>query len=87
MIEYRTRIFFMPTPESTPEIPWAILGISRRQFVTARPWNKVGMTKEKYAEMLNVIPHEAIRLGLRLFGSRPGRQGVLEHTDSTGKML
>jgi hypothetical protein len=43
----------MPTPESTPEKPWAILGITRKHYAAARPWRKAGMTKEKYAEMLN----------------------------------
>ena len=49
-------------PESPPEKPWAILGITRKQYAAARPWTKAGMTKEKYAEMLNLIPHEAMQI-------------------------
>ncbi len=48
--------------ESPPESPWAILGITRKQYAAARPWKKAGMTKEKYAEMLNLFPHEGIKL-------------------------
>ncbi len=53
----------MPTPESTPEKPWAILGIPRKQYAAARPWKKAGMPKERYAEMLNLIPHESMLRG------------------------
>ncbi len=52
----------MPTPESSPEKPWAILGISRKQYAAAKPWKKAGMSREKYAEMLNLIPHEAMQI-------------------------
>lgn len=44
------------------EKPWAILGISRKQYVAAKPWKKAGMTKEKFSEMLNLIPHEAMQI-------------------------
>ena len=46
-------------PKSNPnfEKPWAIHGITRRHYAAARPWKKTGTTKEKYAEMLNLIPH------------------------------
>lgn len=30
------------------------LGITCRQYAAARPWKKAGMTKEKYAVMLNL---------------------------------
>ncbi len=52
----------MPTPESLPEKPWAILCISRKHYAAARPWKKAGMSKEEYAEMLNLIPHEGIKM-------------------------
>ncbi len=52
----------MPNPESTPEKPWAILGISRKQYAAAKPWKKAGMTKERFAELLNLIPHEAMQI-------------------------
>jgi hypothetical protein len=49
----------MSEPTPTPESPWAILDITRKQYAAARPWKKAGMSKEKYAEMLNLMPHEA----------------------------
>ncbi len=52
----------MPNPESPPEKPWAILGITRKQYAAAKPWKKTGMTKENYAEMLNLIPHEDMQI-------------------------
>lgn len=48
--------------ESSPEKPWAILGISWKQYAAARPWKKAGVTKEKYSEMLNLMPHEAMQI-------------------------
>ena len=50
-------------PKSNPnfEKPWAIHGITRRHYAAARPWKKAGTTKEKYAEMLDLIPHECIK--------------------------
>ncbi len=44
------------------EKPWAILGISRKQYAAAKPWKKAGMTKEKYAQMLNLMPYEAMQI-------------------------
>jgi hypothetical protein len=29
-----------------PEKPWAILGISRKRYVAARPWKMAGLSKE-----------------------------------------
>ena len=52
----------MPPSESLPEKPWAVLDITRKQYAAARPWKKAGMTKEEYAEMLNLIPHEAMQI-------------------------
>ncbi len=54
----------MPTlkDQLSREKPWAILGISRKHYAAARPWKKAGMTKEKYAEMLNLMPHEAMQI-------------------------
>ncbi|GAB6060637.1 hypothetical protein [Desulfonatronum parangueonense] len=54
----------MPSIKSilTSEKPWAILGITRKQYTAAKPWKKAGMTKEKYAEMLSLMPHEAMKI-------------------------
>lgn len=46
----------------SPEKPWAILGITRKQYAAAKPWKKAGVSKEKYAEMLNLMPHEAMQI-------------------------
>ncbi|GAB6060294.1 hypothetical protein [Desulfonatronum parangueonense] len=54
----------MPNIKSklSAEKPWAILGLTRKQYASARAWKKAGMTKEKYEEMLNLIPHEAMEI-------------------------
>ncbi len=54
----------MPTHKSkfTSEKPWSILGISCKQYATTRPWKKAGMSKGKCAEMLNLMPHEAMKI-------------------------
>ncbi|WP_152555240.1 hypothetical protein [Desulfonatronum thiodismutans] len=41
---------------------WAILGITRKKYDTIKPWKKAGVSKEKYAEMLNLMPHEAMQI-------------------------
>jgi hypothetical protein len=47
----------MPNSESPPEKPWAILGITRKQYDTIKPWKQAGVTKKMYAEMLNLSPY------------------------------
>lgn len=44
----------------TTEKPWAILGISRRQYDAARPWKRAKMSKEDLAKLINMVPPEAI---------------------------
>jgi len=44
-----------------PEKPWAILGISRRQYDTAKPWKKAKMSKEEFAKLVCMVPPEAIK--------------------------
>lgn len=38
------------------------LGITSMQCAAANPWKKAEMTKEKYMEMLNLMPHEAMQI-------------------------
>lgn len=45
----------------TPEKPWAILGITRRQYDVARPWKKAKMSKEDFAKLVRDVPPEAIK--------------------------
>ena len=47
--------------KSPPEKPWAILGISRRQYDTAKPWKKAKMSKEEFAKLVCMVPPEAIK--------------------------
>ena len=42
------------------EKPWAILGISRREYDKARPWKSAGMSKEAFAELVRAVPPEAV---------------------------
>lgn len=48
------------TDKTPPEKPWAILGISRRQYDTAKPWKRAKMSKEKFAKLVCMVPPEAI---------------------------
>jgi hypothetical protein len=36
--------------------PWAILKISRKQYCTARPWKKAGLSRERFAAVLALLP-------------------------------
>lgn len=47
--------------KSPPEKPWAILGISRRQYDTAKPWKKAKMSKEEFAKLVCLVPPEAVK--------------------------
>ena len=50
-----------PSAKPPPEKPWAILGISRRQYDTAKPWKKAKMSKEEFAKLVSMVPPEAIK--------------------------
>jgi len=41
--------------------PWAILGITRRQYDAAKPWKKANMSKEEFAKLVRVVPPEAVK--------------------------
>ena len=41
------------TPQNKP---WAILKVSRKQYCTARPWKKAGMSREQFEEVLALLP-------------------------------
>jgi len=49
------------TEKSPPEKPWAILGITRRQYDTAKPWKKAKMSKEEFSKLVSMVPPEAIK--------------------------
>ena len=52
----------MEQPQKSPsEKPWAILGISRRQYDSAKPWKKAKMSKEEFAKLICLVPPEAIK--------------------------
>lgn len=40
--------------------PWAILKVSRKEYATARPWKKAGMSREKFEEVLGILPEGMI---------------------------
>lgn len=42
--------------------PWAILGISRRDYDKARPWKKAGMSREAFGKLVLAVPPEAIKI-------------------------
>jgi len=43
------------------EKPWAILGISRKQYETIKPWKKSNFSRDKFEELLSFFPNEAIQ--------------------------
>lgn len=40
------------------EKPWAVMGISRKQYETARLWKKVKMPRGKFDELISSLPPE-----------------------------
>ena len=65
--------------------PWAILKVSRKQYATARPWKKAGMSRERFEEVLSMLPDSFIKqvqleadaecLIAAAFGGCKGRKG------------
>lgn len=49
------------TDKTLLEKPWAILGISRRQYDSAKPWKKANMSKEEFAKLVCMVSPEAIK--------------------------
>ena len=39
---------------------WQRMGITRRQYLAARPWKKAGMTRAKYDKIIMVVPQEIL---------------------------
>ena len=40
----------------TADKPWAILKVSRKQYCSARPWKRAGMSREKFEELIAILP-------------------------------
>ena len=40
--------------------PWAILKVSRKQYCTARPWTRAGMSREQFEQILAILPEGMI---------------------------
>ena len=40
--------------------PWARLGITKKQYRTAKPWKKAKMSREKYEGIILNVPQELI---------------------------
>lgn len=38
--------------------PWAVLRISRRDYATARPWKKAGMSRHDFEKLVLDLPDE-----------------------------
>jgi hypothetical protein len=43
------------------EKPWAVLGWTRKQWKSIRPWKKANMSEARYAEMLRALDQEMIK--------------------------
>ncbi|GFK92809.1 hypothetical protein NNJEOMEG_00636 [Fundidesulfovibrio magnetotacticus] len=55
------RIMMTLSEKTHTDKPWAILGISRRQYDSAKPWKKAKMSKEEFAKLICLVPPEAIK--------------------------
>ena len=51
----------MNSDRLSKEKPWAILGISRREYDRAKPWKKAKMTREAFGDLVRAVPPEAIK--------------------------
>ena len=40
--------------------PWHRMGISRRQYLNARPWKKAKMSRAKYERIIAAVPQEVL---------------------------
>ena len=52
----------MSTGDLKQEKPWAILGISRREYDKARPWKRAGMSREAFGDLVRQVPPEAVKI-------------------------
>jgi len=46
----------MPPSRPLNNKPWAVLKVSRRQYETARPWKKAGLSRAAYEAILAELP-------------------------------
>lgn len=47
--------------ELSKDKPWAILGITRKQYDSARPWKSAGVSREEFARIVRAAPQELIK--------------------------
>ena len=40
--------------------PWHRMGISRKQYLNARPWKKAKMSRAKYERVIAAVPQEVL---------------------------
>ncbi len=40
--------------------PWHRMGISRRQYLNAKPWKKAKMSRVKYERIIAAVPQEVL---------------------------
>ena len=40
--------------------PWHRMGISRRQYLNAKPWKKAKMSRAKYERIIAAVPQEVL---------------------------
>ena len=45
-----------PSPIKT----WQRMGITRRQYLAARPWKSAGMSRTKYERIIMAVPQEIL---------------------------
>ncbi len=40
--------------------PWQRLGITKKQYLSARPWKGTGLSRERYEEIIAIVPQDAL---------------------------
>ena len=54
-------LYQVPMKSIPPSIkPWHLMGISRRQYLNARPWKKAKMSRAKYERIIAAVPQEVL---------------------------
>ena len=38
--------------------PWVVLGMTRKQYCSSRPWSKTKMTRKDFENLISVLPPE-----------------------------
>ena len=46
---------------SNKEKPWAVMGVTRRQYESARMWKKTKLTRKEFDKLISSLPPEIFK--------------------------